>query len=112
MNCSICYTFKEIVACLNTTVAVPSYLLWMSAGLTIFSTDSTTFLLPLTYFYGLINKQKDLSCLIITYHIITLDGLLRFHKQIIGLPIKEVVSVYIHKVTCNLMACHCQIAES
>ena len=51
---------------------MPCYLLRISVGLTIFSIDSTTFLLPLTYYYRLKYKQYDISCLIITYHIIIL----------------------------------------
>ena len=36
------------------------------------SPNSTKSILPLTYYCGLKDKQLDLSCLIITYHIITL----------------------------------------
>ena len=36
---------------------VPCHLLRKSEGLRIFSTDSTTFLLPLTYYHGLKDKQ-------------------------------------------------------
>ena len=39
------------------TVAVSCYLQRMSEGLAIFSTDSTTFLLPLIYYYGLTDKH-------------------------------------------------------
>ena len=62
------------------TFVMPSYLLMMSVGLTILSTDSTTFFLPLTYYYGSKDKQWDISCLIITYIILLTYGILRLYN--------------------------------
>ena len=47
------YTLLLYCVCTNCESLKSCYLLRMSVGLTLFSTFSTTFVLPLTYYYGL-----------------------------------------------------------
>ena len=79
----LCYKNKVCCYYNPETVAVPCYLLRTSVGLTIFSMDSTTFLLPLITIDKKINSRILLALLLhfilLPYGLLRLRGKTEFH---------------------------------